>query len=285
MAVIRCLMFRYFLMVLVQIVCQTMLVALIFLIKMILYGYRPFDEISLNDLLFFPSATTNATFNDEAIKRNWAKDLFLSGQQLPFQLNRLFQNSWCVFFAVLNIYCALLLSRLLQYSVPALRMRTIRSFLPSKTTEAKAAQTHRLLSCLNSKVHIFHFLYELVVSIDQFHFIIILDQLDLSTNEPKTEEESTDVKPAKLEDGQTHKDDLVENDDLADYQKEDSSVIINLPAGGQQRESSHEAINMPSSTVNVDVHQPLSSGHPSDDHQPPNYRSIHPNSNNDQNDG
>ena len=57
-----------------------------------------------------------------------------------------------------------------------------------------------------------------------------MDQLDLSTNEPKTKEESTDVKPTKLEDGQTDKGDLTANDDLAGHQKADSPVIINLPA-------------------------------------------------------
>ena len=201
---IRKLKYRYFLGVLLQVAYQSMLIALIFFIKLILYGYQPFDdELDLNDLLFFPNVSTAAIDHNNLLgdlRTRFVIEFF--DRQFALRLNRLYVNSWYVFLGVLAVYCLLLLGRLLQYALPTLRTRTILAFMPKVNTEdgAKGAQLYRLLVCLNSEIHIFNFLYRLVCSIDQFHFSNILGELDICYKDDTVDEELDEVKEEKIED-------------------------------------------------------------------------------------
>ena len=302
---IRHLKYRYFLDVFLQVAYQSMLIALIFFSKLILYGYQPFDdEFALNELLFFPnvSSTNLTTFS---YPTNNGADLGIDisvSDQFAVQLDRLYVNSWYVFLGVLAVYCLLLLARLVQYALPTLRTRTILAFIPKVNTAdgAKGAQLYSLLVCLNSEIHIFDFLYQLVCSIDQFHFSIILDELDIICKDETDEEELDEVKEEKIEDadaaangGPLSKDDpvnysqaILSKDDPAAYpqvilSKSPPSApnchsLVNplCTADHEKQESksrSHEVITMPGgsmkSTVNVpaDVHQHLDRHYSNDD--------------------
>lgn len=291
MFAIRNLKFRYFLSVLVQIAYQGMLIALIFLIKMVLYGYQPFDEFDRNDLLFFPNITsTNSSVVQTVDSHIHDLDLVYTDQHFALALDKLFVNSWYVFLVVLAIYGLLLFALLVQYALPTLRTRTILAFIPKVNIKdgAKGAKLYSLLICLNSEIHIFDFLYRLVCSIDQFHFSIILDELDISYSDAKAEEELKEVQEAKIEDVQAGgtTNEPMSKDDPADYcpkmvlsksmPSASNCALVNPlyiadRVDQESRSRSHEVINMPISTIQntlkvpVDVHQHLDGDHYSND--------------------
>lgn len=191
MFAIKNLRFRYYLIVLAQTVYQSTLIVSIFIIKRLLYGRQPTDYIDLYDLL----PPLNPTFKNSVIEFQIKTKMKGEGQEgyftffhypdqhFAFQLNRLFIASWYAFLVILGIYCVLLVARIIQYSLPTLRTKSILTFVDD---QRQNEINYRILDCLNYKVDIFYFLYEIANSVDQIKLVMLLNQLDFSEENSKS---------------------------------------------------------------------------------------------------
>ena len=158
---------------LTQLLYQSSLISLCFFTKLILSGYQPFDdEFDLNKrllpLLQLSQVSNVSSINERLVGRDnspnleYGKDFTIGDSQFALQLDRLFACSWYGFLGVLVVYCSLLVIRLVQYALPTLRTRAILAFILNDAVAfAFNKESYNILGGLNSKIHIFHLLYQI----------------------------------------------------------------------------------------------------------------------------
>lgn len=154
----------------VKLAYHLMLIGLTFSTKLLLFGQYPISQLDWTSLLYFPNEISL-----ELQDSHMFKEVKLDDQLMARQLNMILRLLWIVYLGVLVIYGLMMLIKVAQFSIAALRTKTLQSFAPNADTD--------ILEALNSRMSNYYFLHKVARNIDPFYFVVMIDEVFFIKND------------------------------------------------------------------------------------------------------